>query len=108
MTTTFDLVLNGADVHNDEDALDVFNGLAGEVANVDFEYDFDYEFLGYSAEGFAFNVSINTQDTEEAYEVMQQKFVDNVPSSITVQYQSTYKNFLTGVMHDAFLIVAPI
>lgn len=83
-TTTFDLILRYDKVVTDEEAVAVFEALAVEISDVEFEYDFDYDFKGKNEDGFLFKVYVDTECEDEAYEVMRDKFEQDVPEHIEI------------------------
>lgn len=85
-TTTFYLVVCGKNVNTVDDAIAVFDDIAGEVANVDFEYDFDYSYYGREIDEFIFEVFVDTGTTEQAYQVMSEKFEIELPEGVNIYY----------------------
>lgn len=87
MITTFHLIVNSDAIRNDEDALDVFIEHANKTISIYVDYGFDYEFLGYSADGYAFDVHLDTERVEDAYTIMWDKFEDDVIDTINISYE---------------------
>lgn len=85
-TSVFDVVLPYHLVGNHDDAIAMFNELAGDVSDVDFEYDFDYEFRGRDDEGWLFSVYIETEHYEDAYEVMEDKFDEETQKRVIIYW----------------------
>ena len=87
MSTTFALVLNGATIYNEENAIEAFEYFANESLDVDYWYDFDYTFVGTNIDGeFVFDVYVDTEEIDEAYEVMSLKFENNDEQDIEIDY----------------------
>lgn len=87
MSTTFALVLNGAGVYNEESAIEAFEDFAIESLDVDYWYDFDYMFVGTNIDGeFVFDVYVDTEEIDEAYEVMSLKFENADEQDIEIDY----------------------
>lgn len=80
--TKFNVTLPANSADSAAAASVMFNEIAGGISDVDFEYDFDYEFRGYNEdEGWDFSVYVYTDDIEDAYTVMSDKF-DNSPYTV--------------------------
>ena len=87
MSTTFALVLNGATIYNEENAIEAFEDFAIESLDVDYWYDFDYMFVGTNIDGeFVFDVYVDTEEIDEAYEVMSLKFENADEQDIEIDY----------------------
>lgn len=85
-TTTFYLVVCGKNVNTVDDAIAVFDDIAIDVADVDFEYDFDYSYYGREIDEFIFEVFVDTETIEQAYQVMSEKFERVLPEGVNIYY----------------------
>lgn len=84
-TYDFDVTLSPETLNNADEAVEMFEEIVGDVSNVDFPYDFDYEFSGQNEEGcWAFTVYVDAECFEEAYELMRVKLNTYKYEGITI------------------------